>query len=67
MSFGVLHRRSNQIAHAIQTKLALSPGDAIGICMPMTPESIAIYLGIVKSGCTVVFIADSFSATEIPI
>jgi acetyl-CoA synthetase len=65
MSFGVLHRLSNQIAHAIQTKLALSPGDAIGICMPMTPESIAIYLGIVKSGCAVVSIADSFSATEI--
>ena len=65
MTFGVLNRLSNQIADAIQTKLALSPGDAIAICMPMTPESIAIYLGIVKSGCVVVSIADSFSATEI--
>ena len=33
--------------------------------MPMTPESIAIYLGIVKSGCVVISIADSFSAAEI--
>ena len=33
--------------------------------MPMTPESIAIYLGIVKSGCSVISIADSFSAPEI--
>lgn len=65
MTFGVLNRLSNQIAHAIHTKLALRPGDAIAICMPMTPESIAIYLGIVKSGCVVVSIADSFSATEI--
>lgn len=65
MSFGVLDRLSNQIAHAIQTKLSLSPGDTVGICMPMTPESIAIYLGIVKSGCAVVSIADSFSAAEI--
>jgi acetyl-CoA synthetase len=33
--------------------------------MPMTPESVAIYLGIVKAGCAVVSIADSFSAIEI--
>jgi acetyl-CoA synthetase len=65
MTFGVLNRLSNQIADAIHTKLALSPGDAVAICMPMTPESIAIYLGIVKSGCVVVSIADSFSAAEI--
>ena len=65
MTYGVLNRLSNQIAHAIQTKLVLSPGDAVAICMPMTPESIAIYHGIVKSGCVVVSIADSFSATEI--
>ena len=65
MCFGVLNRLSNQIANAIQTKLALVPGEAIAICMPMTPESIAVYLGIVKSGCVVISIADSFSAAEI--
>jgi hypothetical protein len=65
MSFAVLDRLSNQIANALHDKLGLSPGDAIGICMPMTPESIAIYLGIVKSGCVVISIADSFSAAEI--
>lgn len=31
----------------------------------MSPEAVAIYLGIVKAGCAVVSIADSFSATEI--
>ena len=65
MSFAVLDRLSNQIANAIQIKLGLVPGDAVGICMPMTPESVAIYLGIVKSGCAVISIADSFSAQEI--
>ncbi len=65
MSFGVLNKLSNQIANAIGEKLHLVPGDAIGICMPMTPESVAIYLGIVKAGCVVVSIADSFSSIEI--
>ena len=65
MSFGVLNSLSNQIANALQQKLLLQPGDKVAICMPMTPESIAIYLGIVKAGCAVVSIADSFSSKEI--
>ena len=65
MSFEALNRLSNQIANALTTKLNLLSGDAVAICMPMTPESIAIYLGIVKAGCVVISIADSFSAEEI--
>lgn len=65
MSFGVLDRLSNQIANALTTKLNLASSDAVAVCMPMTPESIAVYLGIVKAGCVVVSIADSFSAEEI--
>lgn len=65
MSFAVLQGLSNKIANAITSSLQLQPGDAVAICMPMTPESIAIYLGIVKAGCVVVSIADSFSAQEI--
>ena len=38
MSFSVLDRLSNQIANAIQQKLKLSKGDAVAVCMPMTPE-----------------------------
>jgi acetyl-CoA synthetase len=45
----------------------LSRGDRIAICMPMTAETVAIYLGIVKAGFTVVSIADSFSAEEIAV
>lgn len=42
-----------------------APGDALAINMAMTPESVAIYLGIVCAGCVVVSIADSFSADEV--
>ena len=65
MSFQKLNSLSNRIANGITNKLGLKPGDAVGICMPMTPESVAIYLGIVKAGCVVVSIADSFSPEEI--
>ncbi len=43
----------------------LGPGDAIAIAMPMTAESVVIYLAIVWVGAAVVSIADSFSADEI--
>jgi hypothetical protein len=48
MSFATLNKLSNQIANALRTKLSLSVGDAVGICMPMNPESLAIYLGRFK-------------------
>jgi acetyl-CoA synthetase len=42
-------------------------GDAIAIDMPMSAESVAIYLGIIWMGAEVVSIADSFAAEEIRI
>ena len=60
-----LRTLSFQVAHQIQHVLELPKGAAVAICMPMIPESIAIYLGIIVSGCVVVSIADSFSVTEI--
>lgn len=64
-TFEYLDKLSNKVANALAHKYGFAFGDAIGICMPMTAESIAIYLGIVKAGLTVVSIADSFSAIEI--
>jgi acetyl-CoA synthetase len=64
-TFAHLDQLSNQVAHAVINKLGMKVGDAIGICMPMTPESVAIYLGVIKAGCAIVSIADSFSAVEI--
>lgn len=52
------------VAGAIQ-RAGFEPGDRLAIIMPMIPESVSIYLGIVAAGCAVVSIADSFAATEI--
>jgi len=41
------------------------PGDAIGVFMPMTAEAVAICLGIIKAGCAVVGVAESFRPKEI--
>ena len=43
----------------------LTPGDRVGIAMPMTVEAVAAYLGIVWAGGVVVSIADSFAPDEI--
>jgi acetyl-CoA synthetase len=64
MSYGELNALSNRVANGL-VEAGFEVGDAIAIAMPMTAESVAIYLGIVKAGCAVVSIADSFAASEI--
>ncbi|MFT5686716.1 MAG: acetyl-CoA synthetase [Myxococcota bacterium] len=64
MTVGELYDSSTKVARSL-TAAGFSPGDAIAIDMPMTVESVVIYLGIVLAGCVVVSIADSFAAEEI--
>lgn len=64
LTYGELHTLTNRVANGL-VDAGFQPGDAIAIAMPMTAESVAIYLGIVKAGCVVVSIADSFAANEI--
>ncbi|MBD2445565.1 AMP-binding protein [Nostoc sp. FACHB-152] len=64
LSYGELHALTNRVANGL-VNAGFQRGDAIAIMMPMTAESVAIYLGIVKAGCIVVSIADSFSTAEI--
>jgi acetyl-CoA synthetase len=71
---GPLHAMSVQELAALTDRVALNlvrlglrPGDAIAMILPMTAEAVAIYLGIVKAGCIVVGIADSFQPKEIAI
>lgn len=59
-----LNEVSNQVANGL-CNLGFSKSDRFAIAMPMTAESIAIYLGIVKMGGAVVSIADSFASDEI--
>ncbi len=49
------------------TRLGCRPGDRIALFLPMTAESVAIYLGIIQVGCVVVGIADSFRPPEIAV
>ena len=55
---------TNRVANGL-VDIGLKPADAVAIDMPMNAESVAIYLGIVKAGCVVVGIADSFAPDEI--
>jgi acetyl-CoA synthetase len=64
MTYGELDLATNRVANSL-VKAEFTPGDAIACYMPMTVESVIIYLGIVKAGCVVVSIADSFAPDEI--
>ena len=55
---------TNRVANGL-VEIGMAPGDAVAVDMPMNAESVAIYLGIVKAGCVVVGIADSFAPDEI--
>ncbi|MYA71562.1 AMP-binding protein [Candidatus Poribacteria bacterium] len=59
-----LESLTNRVANGL-VDIGMNQGDAVAIDMPMNPESVAIYLGIVKAGCVVVGIADSFAPDEI--
>lgn len=64
LTYGELDSLSNRVANSL-ADAGFVAGDAIAVDMPMTPESVAIYLGIIKAGCTVVSVADSFAPHEI--
>jgi acetyl-CoA synthetase len=63
-SLATLRRLCERVANGL-SGIGLEPGDAVAVDMPMTPESVAIYLGAVMAGCPVVSIADSFAPPEI--
>ena len=56
----------NRVANSL-TNEKIEKGDYVGIDMPMTLESVAIYLACIKIGAVVVTIADSFAVEEIKV
>jgi acetyl-CoA synthetase len=64
ISVAELRAEAMQIAGSLRAA-GFATGDAIAIVMPMVPESISIYLGIIAAGCVAVSIADSFAPPEI--
>ena len=63
-TYDALEKLTNRVANGLVEK-GFKPGDAIALYLPMTAESVAIYLGIIKMGGVVVAIADSFAPAEI--
>ena len=66
ITYKELRLLTNRVANGLASA-GFHPGDAIAVNMPMTAESVAIYLGIVTAGCVVVSIADSFAPDEIAV
>ena len=66
LTYRELESLTNRVANGL-VEIGIKPGDAVAVDMPMNAESVAIYLGIVKAGCVVVGIADSFAPDEIAI
>lgn len=64
MNFSALEGLCDRVAGGL-CALGFGLGARIAVAMPMTAEAVAIYLGIIKAGCTVVAIADSFAAPQI--
>ena len=64
LTYHELESLTNRVANGL-VEIGMEPGDAVAVDMPMNAESVAIYLGIVKAGCVVVGIADSFAPDEI--
>ncbi|MDJ0840177.1 MAG: AMP-binding protein [Acidobacteriota bacterium] len=64
MTYAELDRESNRVANGL-VDAGFKTGDALAVDMTMNVHAVIIYLGIVKAGCRVVSIADSFSPTEI--
>lgn len=66
MSVAELRSLVARVANGLEN-LGIKAGDRVAIDMPMTVESVAIYLGAVAAGCPVVTVADSFAPAEIAV
>ena len=64
VTYAELELLVNLVANGLAAA-GFASGDAIALYMPMNLECVAAYLGIIKAGCAVVSIADSFAAPEV--
>ena len=64
LTYGELRRLANRVAAGLET-LGVPRGERIALDLPMTPESVAIYLGTVLAGRCVVGIADASAPMDL--
>src|SRR2546422_2212593 len=63
MTYGELQRLAHRVANGVEN-LGVPRGARLALYMPMTPESVAIYLGVILAGRCVVGIADASAPEE---
>src|SRR5439155_4488408 len=63
VTYGELHRLAVRVANGLSA-IGTKPGDRVALYLPMTPESVGIYLGVVLAGCCVVGIADASAPAD---
>ncbi len=64
LTYGELEHLVNRVANGLIAN-DFQPGDGIALYMPMNLECVAAYLGVIRAGCYVVSIADSFASDEV--
>lgn len=64
ITYGELQQHINRVANGL-VQLGLQPQDKIVLYLPLTVESVYVYLGIIKAGMVAVLVADSFSSAEL--
>lgn len=64
LGYGELNALVNRVANGLRDH-GFDQGARIALYMPMTAECVAAYLGIIRAGCAVVSIADSFAPAEV--
>ncbi|HEV8594424.1 MAG TPA: AMP-binding protein [Thermoplasmata archaeon] len=63
-SYEELRRLSARVANGLEA-FGVAPGERVALYMPMTPEAVAIYLGVILSGRSVVGIADTSAPLDL--
>lgn len=64
VTYGELEALSNRVANALDAA-GLGERDPVVLYLPMTPESVAIYLGVVRSGRAAVGVADASAPPDL--
>ena len=64
MTYGELRALSARVANGLES-LGIARGERVALDMPMTPEAVAIYLGTLLAGRSVVGIADASAALDV--
>jgi len=64
VSLDALDRLSGRVADGL-VAMGMGKGDAVAVDMAMTPEAVALYLGVLKMGGVVVSIPDSCPPVEV--